>query len=710
MIINDGVLNHNVNELKLNYVKLINNDLTFYFNDGTNNVIEITNVNNMTAAIDVILERMFRKLATTGAGTTGTVSSGIIYWLNCKNISNLNISTETITVDFYAGTSVNIVYENATEATKELEYITFIYNNADLTRFQNGKRILKVNPLYTTNVGLDVYKTYTEARVQALSGDVIKFERCNYETGTERFVLKNEVDIIFEDTNVIMNTYNAWLPPGVNTGSGPRMKPLISDEAEIIDCYVLGTLNLSVGISNLTGWIGSDIIRSGSKFYFAYNELKFTIPPVGITSWHHAYGNSRIWIKGNRATNSRIYDDDENLLVEYPDSCDYDMLYASTSEEAQGYIYLPYSNNCNWRIRNAYFSGELFTAYNENNSYRFINCKLDNNGLALHGVENLYYKQWRVLWKVGGTAVGGGNGIVEVENYNQSYSAGTVPAVELTEQNPAMIVDTGITIEPIILPDSLQSINELEGGFEGTDFVLKMAHVENAQQFDVYENNVLIDVVNVIKGQDFEYVIPEGSGTNEYKVKARNNITYTNSSNKIINTMELSNLPIPAKYNPRTVGSETVYALVDGTIRTLTVLEYEVEITNPLNNSTGVQKNKYRFTELPNLWLDESKVFASKNALLANLKGEYFFENLLLYEFQGGLGNNDYGGLNFNSFNFTTGTFDTHLTDSVLDGANLTGCVLDSSQDTKAEFAAAVKSYDKNTTIWTDGNPIGIVT
>lgn len=43
----------------------------------------------------------------------------------------------------------------------------------------------------------------------------------------------------------------------------------------------------------------------------------------------------------------------------------------------------------------------------------------------------------------------------------------------------------------------------------------------------------------------------------------------------------------------------------------------------------------------------------------------------------------------------------------IFDNADFTGATLPIGIDTKAEFKAGVKSYDKETTIWTDGNPIG---
>lgn len=53
--------------------------------------------------------------------------------------------------------------------------------------------------------------------------------------------------------------------------------------------------------------------------------------------------------------------------------------------------------------------------------------------------------------------------------------------------------------------------------------------------------------------------------------------------------------------------------------------------------------------------------------------------------------------------------YDLDVSDKTLifDNANLEGATLPVSIDTKAEFKDKVKSYDKDTTIWTDGNPIG---
>lgn len=53
--------------------------------------------------------------------------------------------------------------------------------------------------------------------------------------------------------------------------------------------------------------------------------------------------------------------------------------------------------------------------------------------------------------------------------------------------------------------------------------------------------------------------------------------------------------------------------------------------------------------------------------------------------------------------------YDAELSNKVLifDNTDFTSAALPTAIDTKAEFKAGVKSYDKNTTIWTDGNPIG---
>jgi len=705
MIISDGVDNYNIDELNLNYVKLVDDVLSFYRTNNTSENIEITDVNDMTAAIDVLLRRMHTKLATTGAGSTGTSSSGIIYWINCKLADSVDREDETITVEFISGDPLVIEYENSAEAEKEYEYIDFCYKNADLDRFMTGKRILKVNPMYDTNIGSDAYSTYTEAKEQADSGDVILFERCEYVRGTERFDLKDGVDIVFSDTRVIVNKRINWQVPTHSASPPTRIKPLISDSEEAVTCYVLGTARISFNIPNLAGWLCSDIVRSGSKFFMAYHTLEFITLPVGVSSWHHAYGNTRTWIKGIRAADSRLYDDDEDNANNYPDSCDYDVLYANTSDEAEGHIYLPYSNNCNWRIRNGYLKGELTTTYCEGNGFYFVNCKFENSGIALHGVDNEYYKQWRCLWKVAGEAVGGGDGIVEVENYNQSYSKGTSPATNNTESSPAMIVNAGLIIEPILIDDPIGAVQTLTGEQDGDDLILTLPHIENAEQIEIYRDNVLFETRNVIFGEDLNYTI-EDSSAHYYQVRGKNSSGYTNFSNLIGNIMALTNKPIKSKY---TIDDELFY-WNGSSIVAVTVIGVSVEVDNPLNDVTGRQVNKY-LTDVSAELISESSLFASKNSLLAVIKGAYINvgdSNYLVGQdgFSFDPSFSDAGGLNLEGIDVDAAAMP--IADVVFDGATLENATMPANADTKAEFKALVKSYDKDTTLWTDGDPIGI--
>lgn len=706
MIISDGTNNYNIDELRLNYVKLVDDVLSFYRTDNSFENIEITGVNDMTAAIDVILKRMHTKLATTGAGSVGSASSGIIYWINCKNADFLDREDEIITVEFIAGDPLVIEYENSAEAEKEYEYIDFCFKNSDLDRFMSGKRILKVNPMYDTNIGSDAYSTYTEAREQAESGDVILFERCEYVTGTERFDLKNEVDIVFSDTRVIVDKRVNWQVP-THTASPPtRIKPLISDSEEPVTCYVLGTARISFNIPNLSGWLCTDIVRSGSKFFMAYHTLDFITLPVGITSWHHAYGNSRTWIKGIRAADSRLYDDDEDNENNYPDSCDYDVLYANTSTEAEGHIYLPYSSSCNWRIRNGYLKGELTTTYSEGNGYYLVNCKFENSGLALHGVANEYFKQWRCLWKVAGEAVGGGDGIVEIENFNQSYSKGTSPATSITESSPVMITDSGLIIEPITIDDPIGAVQTLTGETDDDVLILKLPHIESAEQIEIFRDNILFDTLNVIYGQDLYYTI-QNSAAHYYQVRGKNTNGYTNFSNIIGNIMALTDKPIKSKY---TIGDE-LFWWNGSSIVPVTVTGVYVEVDNPLNDVTGRQINKYLTPESSAALISESSLFPSVNALLASIKGNYinidesgFIVGQDGFSFDPSF--EDAGGLNL--FGVDIDAAAMPISNVVFDGATLENATMPTNADTKAEFKALVKSYDKDTTIWTDGNPIGI--
>ncbi len=192
--------------------------------------------------------------------------------------------------------------------------------------------------------------------------------------------------------------------------------------------------------------------------------------------------------------------------------------------------------------------------------------------------------------------------------------------------------------------------------------------------------------------------------------------------------MALTGFPAITKY----AADDSVFVLLDNVIINLTIAGWRVEVDYDNDGVTGRQRTYYNFTTHGTLELTEDKVFSSKNHLLGVLKGAHlnaqtsgggnnFFTNIVLdseedstsFAYWVDLAHFDLTGLNFlqggtlGGIGLTYVDGDPSTNQLVFDGAKLTSCTLPVVIDTKAEFKTAVKSYDKVTTIWTDGNPIG---
>ena len=501
MIISNGIDHHFFNSYEINYIKLIDKTLTFYKCDNTDVQIVFSDEENLTNEIDSFVKAMHTVLATCGAGTTGSVTSGIIYWINCKNANTVALDTSQVDITFKDESTLNIVFENSTEAEREYEYIMFCYKNADIKRFVHNKRVLKINPAYTTNVSLKQFKTYTEARANSTSGDVIWFEDCVYTTGTERFDLKNGVDIVFYYTIVKITLFTTWNTQGGNIG-----KALFTDDVETVTTYILGSLTVHYEVPNSQGgWLVIDTKRSGTMIFIAFKEMLIDTTLNNITSWVHALNTVRIWVKGYKMIDSRIYDDDSVGVYPngHPISCDYDVLYC-TPDTTDGFMYLPYSAFCNWRIRNIYSEGLYNTDFNEGGSYRFINCKFVDGGFAtnLSGTPLGYFKIWRCFFNL--LHAISTDTIDTVDNYNQSF--GTKADTVLEAQTlPYVINDYSSVYIAGRLPEGIGSIQQLNGIVSDDKFIMQSSNVTNAKFYEVFKDDVLYDTIPTLFGEDFYY-------------------------------------------------------------------------------------------------------------------------------------------------------------------------------------------------------------
>lgn len=280
--------------------------------------------------------------------------------------------------------------------------------------------------------------------------------------------------------------------------------------------------------------------------------------------------------------------------------------------------------------------------------------------------------------------------------------------------------------------DALGSVTLLSGSIStAPTLVLSAPEVTNARQIYLYKDDVKIATIDMLWNEDFAYTFDTYElGTHAYKIKAVRGRAATNYSNTYSTSLTaLTGLPLKAKY----IKDDYVYALISGIIRKLKITSQRLVVSNPRNDSKGLQLNYCRFEEIGNE-IEEAKLFASMNSLLSHIKGDYLNHEIdsngdslgllwnSLHQYPS-VGYTDLAGIDFDGVNFNdvilyvykgvdiadeTGLeVEYSLLGAVIDGSSFVGATLLTGQTTRAQVRAAVKSYDAETTIMPDGLPIG---
>lgn len=267
--------------------------------------------------------------------------------------------------------------------------------------------------------------------------------------------------------------------------------------------------------------------------------------------------------------------------------------------------------------------------------------------------------------------------------------------------------------------DTLGDIETLSVAISRPRANFSMDEVANAKQILLYENDLLVNTTEVDFEESYEYEYnPFKLGDRTYKVKASRLTIESDYSNEVgSNITSLQNLPATAKYNY----DDFVFTKLDGIIQKLRVLSITIDVTNPYGDVSGLQRNLYKFQGKGELEIEESKLFADIGSLLSYdkelfaqyvvdtspslnadgtsyfiLDGDAFFHNPL---------GENLGGLYLGEIDFEAIGYD--FTNNIVDACNFKNATMPLVQNTIAALILAVKSYDKQTTKWTDNLPIG---
>lgn len=235
-----------------------------------------------------------------------------------------------------------------------------------------------------------------------------------------------------------------------------------------------------------------------------------------------------------------------------------------------------------------------------------------------------------------------------------------------------------------------------------------------------------IDQYEVVNLYGKSYSNVAGAGGSGNQLDFNNNLLQVNpvfaigeeldqNTNLNYTIMPLTNMPTTAHYKT----GQNAFVWIDNNLVQGVISKVISEVSNPANDSSGVQRNIYEFVQFSGSF-PESKVFASPRHALSTKKGSYLLTIdsadesiqgfLIMPAFSplaGGAAIPDISGSEFINCDFSNPGLLSFFDGAITDNISLAGTTLHGDIDTKAEFKAFVGSYDPVTTIWTDGNPIG---
>lgn len=677
--------------------EIIERDVQYFYKLGLNlkvvNKLNEVNIvfpdrQTLRTAIDTLVKSMHRQIATIPALLLG---AGIIYWVNTPNVSAHSYEDNIITVEHQAGT-LEIGCINDIQTEHHNQHLEYNWQANHLDEYIADKRLIYVSPDYTNNDFKREYSNWNNAINKARSGDVIIIEPGEYTIS--QLILKNNVDAIIKPGAVFNNTYVSQYG-------------MFNCAQQTVNCKIFGE-----GVFNseaTTFYIDGD----DSQVFIQFNEINSN----NIFSIY--CDNGSVYVKGYKLGNNRAFDSDAHCFL-----VDEDVLQMNPngigwypSNNVQTYFYL----------RNAYMGicSECLYMENAGGDYDItvVNSKLEGDtGIQIKGAGEDHIPDVVRIW---------GSEIVanvpyinesgfdsEIYIYDDLVSSNTFPGSNYSFPNASPTVDAGLSLETnertgdwsMWEPGNLTYELD-ENGFPVFTFDL----IPNAIYYRIYENNALVGNCNFYDPSiKLGYKLTGDVALFRYE-GIRNTVT-SNLSNFILTTniMALTNKPKPAKYD---IG-DTVYYNNAGSIETLTVKAKRVIVKNETGNSTGEQYNYYQFQENYNEIL-ESRLYAGKGSLLAAMKGDFLNDvtcdvhNELVYDPEHLVNplSDNIDGMNYSNVDFTASartvnSDDYEFAGGLVDWCNFQNCTFPASVDTKSEFIAAVGSYDKKTTLFTDGYPI----
>lgn len=691
---------------KVNYILLDELTLTVVQLTGEITNINFENTDTLDNALQNIKNKLWRQLATIPSIVAGI---GYLYFINVCNVYSHSVNSENITINFNDGNPVVIQSASSYEADNHNEYLSNIFHSTHLNEYIENKTKHYVDD------GMSRAEIQTVIN-NAGSGDVVIFENGTY--NEMYFDFKDGVDLIMGDVEFVSNT---------NLNNRGIFKDLSA-----VTCKVFGRASYTFGPDN-EGWLLYDQFEDSDvyvEFYKIISQRPGHDTADTCAAFHQRNGKLRYkgyHISGNRM---RTYDSDTECKL-----IDIDVLYNIINNgdthffPSQG----QYQEYLDIYIRNGYYEANgtdvpavSFLISAEGSNINIISLRCVNNNPSESGViisGDTPVEHTRIWYSDFYVSPGNQEPITltsypdEIEFYGICNSNNELVTNEYTGD---FSVDPDFGIERFEEYDEDADIMGTPSNISITDGesgrIINLASVDNIDRYELFRDETPISKSN--SGEVTDNILFDVSY--RYRTISETGLKTIFTKNFNATIMPLTDMPIKSKYTVE----DTVYYNNAGAITELTINAVYVYVDNPNNDSEGRQVNNYGFEEI-NQILEESRLFASKNSLLKNMKSEYLnvqgndVQHRIVFNSIdsniSGTTIKDLTGLYLYGFDFThmdeiaspdtTFVFDG---ETMCDDSNFEACTLPANVDTKAEFKALVKSYDKDTTIWTDGNPIGI--
>ena len=349
-------------------------------------------------------------------------------------IASLSYANVTSTLfDDVADTELLAIDVSASHipVAQHINYLDFLWKATHLEDHLESKTILIVNRMRITDADNHIYNTYAEARADATAGQVIYFENCDAVFHDITLAIKDQVDIVMDNTFLDAEKSSAWVGNSEDEKLINNVHNKLSGNSV---CNIFGTgyvqskiqtqSEVSFGLVSL--W-GNESVLNLQLYQFEDPSERVSANAANLTT-HHFGGDLRFKMYKWTTEQGRLYDAD--VLTDSGAVVDADIVFVH--REVVGVMNRGWNPNpTHFIYRNMYVSMGIWSANNDGNNaldeggtntFEFIGVKFNVPDVSIFDAvassNNVYtYSSWFVCGRL--EAVGD----LVFNNFGQNYTS-----------------------------------------------------------------------------------------------------------------------------------------------------------------------------------------------------------------------------------------------------------------------------------------------